>query len=311
MIPQWELSTFPEPWARQLDRFDEVWAPSAFIRDAIAPVVTRPVTLIPGSTGIKLGRFLGRRHFGISESAYAFLFAFDLRSYQQRKNPLAVVDAFAEVMRARPSRDLVLIVKVAGTVARPDAAQALRERLRDRTVNLGLGRALIIERDLTDAETKNLVRCCDCFVSLHRSEGFGRFLAEAMLLGKPVIATGYSGNMEFMTPEVSCLVNYRLVPVGEAEYPFWTGQVWADPDVDEPVDWMTRLVDDPALGAPPWRAGEPPHPFPVQLSGDWLALSRSLARDLQLIAIRLPFTGRVYDVALATAGPALLIARLP
>jgi glycosyltransferase involved in cell wall biosynthesis len=253
VIPQWELSTFPEPWARELERFDEVWAPSAFIRDAIAPVVTRPVTLIPGSTGIKLGRFLGRRHFGISESAYAFLFAFDLRSYQQRKNPLAVVDAFAEVMRARPSRDLVLVVKVAGTVARPDAAQALRQRLRDRTANLGLGRALIIERDLTDAETKNLVRCCDCFVSLHRSEGFGRFLAEAMLLGKPVIATGYSGNMEFMTPEVSCLVNYRLVPVGEAEYPFWTGQVWADPDVNEPVDWMTRLVDDPAWGR---RLGE-------------------------------------------------------
>jgi glycosyltransferase involved in cell wall biosynthesis len=248
VFPQWELSKYPEPWARELERFDEVWAPSTFIRDAVAPVVKRPVTLIPGATGVTLGRFLGRRYFGIPESAYAFLFAFDLRSYHQRKNPLAVVDAYAEVIRARPARDLVLVVKVAGTAARPDAAEALRERLKDRTANLGLGRVHIMERDLTDTETKNLVRCCDCFVSLHRGEGFGRFLAEAMLLGKPVIATAYSGNMEFMNSDVACLVNFRLVPVDESEYPFWNAQVWADPDVNETTAWMTRLIDDPSWG---------------------------------------------------------------
>jgi glycosyltransferase involved in cell wall biosynthesis len=248
VLPVWELSKYPEHWASQLERFDEIWAPSSFVRDAIAPVVSRPVTLIPWSTGVRLGRFLGRRSFGIPESSYAFLFAFDLRSYQERKNPLAVVDAFASVVRARPARDLALIVKVAGTAARPEAALALRQRLREATANLGLGRAVIIERDLTDTETKNLVRSCDCFVSLHRGEGFGRFLAEAMLVGRPVIATAYSGNMDFTNPDVACLVDFQLIPVAPGAYPFWQGQVWADPNVDGAVEWMTRLVDSPALG---------------------------------------------------------------
>jgi glycosyltransferase involved in cell wall biosynthesis len=248
VIPQWELARFPDPWARQLERFNEVWAPSAFIHDTIAPAISRPVTHIPGSTGVRLGGFMGRRAFGIPESAYAFLFAFDLRSYHERKNPLAVVDAYAEVLRARPTRDLALVVKVAGSASRPDAAQALRQRLRDCTAKLGLGRVVLLERDLSDTETKNLVRCCDCFVSLHRSEGFGRFLTEAMLLGRPVIGTAYSGNMDFMTPDVSCLVDFRLTPVGASEYPFWEDQVWAEPSVDSAIRWMLRLVDEPAWG---------------------------------------------------------------
>jgi glycosyltransferase involved in cell wall biosynthesis len=247
VLPVWELSKYPEQWARQLERFDEVWVPSAFVRDAIAAEIDRPVTVIPWSTGARLGASLGRRYFGIPESAYAFLVAFDLRSHQERKNPLAVVDAFAEVLSARPSRDLALVVKVTGTDARTNAAETFRQRLAERTGRL-VRRVSLIERELTDTETKNLVRCCDCLVSLHRSEGFGRFLAEAMLLGRPVIGTAYSGNMEFMNPDVSCLVGFRLVPVAPGAYPFWEGQVWAEPDLNEAIVWMTRLVDDPAWG---------------------------------------------------------------
>ena len=112
---------------------------------------------------------------------------------------------------------------------------------------------MLIERGLTDNETKNLVHSCDCFVSLHRSEGIGRFLAEAMYMGKPVIATGWSGNMEFMNRDVACLVSYRLVPVREGDYPFWENQLWADPNVDEAAGWMVRLVDQPDWGR---RLGE-------------------------------------------------------
>jgi glycosyltransferase involved in cell wall biosynthesis len=253
VFPQWELPRYPETWARQLERFDEVWVPSAFIRDAIAPGVSRPVILIPGPTGVRLARFLGRRYFGIPESAYAFLFAFDLRSYYQRKNPFAVVDAFAQLVKTRPSHDLVLVVKIAGASERPEAAEAVRQRLRDSTSNLGLGRVIILDRPFSDTETKNLVRRCDCFVSLHRSEGFGRFLAEAMYVGKPVIATAYSGNLEFMNPDVSCLVEFNPVPVLEGDYPFPSGQVWAEPNVEQASAWMRRLVDDPAWGR---RLGE-------------------------------------------------------
>jgi glycosyltransferase involved in cell wall biosynthesis len=279
VFPTWELPSYPQTWARQLERFDEIWAPSAFIRDAIAPVVSRPITVIPEPTGIHVGRFLGRRYFGIPESAYVFLFAFDLRSYHQRKNPLAVLDAYAEVISQRPSRDLVMVVKVAGADVRPDIAEALRRRISERTTALGLGRVLVIERGFSDSETKNLVRCCDCFVSLHRSEGFGRFLAEAMFLGRPVIATAYSGNMEFMTPDVACLVGFRLVPVGEGEYPFWTGQAWAEPNLDEAVAWMVRLVDDPAWGR---RLGE--------------QASRRIRSDFSYRAVGLRYMDRLREV---------------
>lgn len=248
VLPVWELAKYPEQWARQLERFDEVWVPSAFVRDAVAPAIDRPVTVIPWSTGARDGASPGRRYFGIPESAYAFLVAFDLRSYQERKNPLAVVDAFAGVVRARSSRDIVLVVKMSGGDARPAVAEEIRGRLAERTADLALGRVSFIERNLTDGETKNLVRCCDCFISLHRSEGFGRFLAEAMLLGRPVIGTGYSGNMEFMNAEVSCLVDFSLIPVAAGAYPFWQDQVWAQPDLEAAIAWMIRLVDDPAWG---------------------------------------------------------------
>src|SRR5262249_43223973 len=149
VVPFWELSRYPAIWARQLERFDEIWVASAFIRDAIAPDLNRPVTVIPSSTGFRPGPSAGRRYFSIPESAYAFLFGFDLRSYHERKNPLAVVDAFAEVVRARPARDMVLVVKMSGADSRPATAEEIRGRLAERTANLGLGRVSIIERDLT------------------------------------------------------------------------------------------------------------------------------------------------------------------
>ncbi|HTH00809.1 MAG TPA: glycosyltransferase family 4 protein [Vicinamibacterales bacterium] len=253
VFPTWELPNYPRHWAQALERFDEVWAPSAFVRESIAPAVGRPVTTIPEPTGMRMSRFLGRRYFGIPESAYAFLFAFDLRSYYHRKNPQAVIEAYTQVARARPTRDLALVVKMAGGDVRPEAAALMREELRSRAEAMGLSRMVVIERELTDTETKNLVHCCDCFVSLHRSEGFGRFLAEAMYLGKPVIATAWSGNLEFMNPDVACLVGYRLIPVRDGEYPFWNDQMWADPNVDEAGEWMVRLVDQPGWGR---RLGE-------------------------------------------------------
>jgi glycosyltransferase involved in cell wall biosynthesis len=108
---------------------------------------------------------------------------------------------------------------------------------------------------MDDREIRSLVGQCDCFVSLHRSEGFGRGLAEAMLMGKPVIATGYSGNLDFTNEENRCLVDYVLVPVGEAEYPFGAGQLWAEADVDMAAGFMRAVVNDPALAREKGAAG--------------------------------------------------------
>jgi len=243
VYPAWELERYPEEWSRQLERFDEVWAPSLFIMDALKDSVTVPVVHMPLACEVILSYFLGRRWFGIPESAYAFLFFFDFRSYVARKNPEAVLAAFRKLLEQKRYANCVLVIKVHGAEAAPAEIQGLKERLapyRDRI--------LLIDRTLTDNEVKNLVRVCDSFVSLHRSEGFGRGLIEAMYLGKPVIGTRYSGNLDFMNEQNSLLVDCELIPLTEGQYPHWQGQVWADADVDQAARYMAKLVDQPELG---------------------------------------------------------------
>jgi glycosyltransferase involved in cell wall biosynthesis len=243
LYPNWELSRFPSEWFPMLDRFDEVWAPSKFIADSIEGHISKPLRHLPVSCEVDLSSLLSRRYFGIPESTYAFIFFFDFRSFASRKNPYAVVEAFRLLMEARPTSDCTLVIKVNGSELVPQAFARLKDELaqyRDRII--------LIDRTVTDNEVKNLIRCCDCFVSLHRSEGFGRGLAEAMYLEKPLIATAYSGNMDFMDEQSALLVDYSLIPVQEGEYPKHEGQVWADADVEQASAQMIKLVDRPSLG---------------------------------------------------------------
>lgn len=243
VYPAWELSHYPREWAEQLDRFDEIWAPSVFIRDALLPVVNRPVVHMPLACEVMLSSFRSRRYFGVPEAAYAFLFFFDFRSYAARKNPGAVIRAFHALCQLRPSANACLVIKVHGSESAPEALADLQQAVADLR-----GRAVLINQAMDDNDTKNLVRSCDCFVSLHRSEGFGRGLAEAMYLGKPVIATRYSGNLDFMDDSTAYLVDHTLVPLKAGNYPFWQSQHWADADTDQAAMYMARLLDDPVSG---------------------------------------------------------------
>jgi glycosyltransferase involved in cell wall biosynthesis len=247
VFPTWELPRYPREWAERLLAFDDIWVTTEFVRQAVRDAAGRDARVVLGAAGARLKPFRGRRDFGIPESPFAFLFGFDLRSFVERKNPLAVVDAFGALCRSRPALDTVLVIKMSGGAERPDEAREFRRQLTTRLEGAPIDRVRTIETDLTDSDTKNLVRSADVFVSLHRSEGLGRFLAEAMLLGKPVIATNYSGNVDFMADDVACLVEYRLVPVAPGAYPHWEHQVWADPDVAQAADWMRRLSDDRTL----------------------------------------------------------------
>jgi len=243
VYPAWELARYPLEWAQHLNRFDEVWAPSRFIEKSLAAAVDSPVYHMPLACEVILSGFRGRRWFGIPESSYAFLFFFDVRSYATRKNPEGVVSAFRRMLELRPLAETVLVLKVNGAELAPDALTCLRRSLADIAE-----RVVLIDATLTDNETKNLVRCCDCFVSLHRSEGFGRGLIEAMYLGKPVIGTAYSGNMDFMDSDNSLPVSYRMQPLVAGDYPHWEGQAWADPDLEQAATWMAALIDDPRQG---------------------------------------------------------------
>lgn len=243
IYPAWELSNYPAEWGRVLDCFDEVWAPSEFIADCLGRATSTPVVHMPLACEIGTRGLLSRRYFAIPESSYTFFFAFDFLSYIERKNPFAVLEAFGRAVEERPEADIRLVLKLNNADRRPEAFELLKEAylpFRDRVV--------LIKGQLTDLEMKALMWLSDCFVSLHRSEGFGRGISEAMVLGKPVITTGYSGNMDFCTPETAMLVPYDLIPVGPGEYPHWQGQQWADADVEAAAAHMVALVDDPEIG---------------------------------------------------------------
>lgn len=239
LYPNWELSHFPDAWVPALERFDEIWCPSKFIHDAIDGRVSAPVKHLPVACEVSLSSLLSRRYFGIPENVFAFLFFFDFRSYATRKNPEAVVKAFQQHCLALPTANSHLVIKTSGAETDSAAYARLQETLAPLRA-----RVTFINRTISDNEVKNLIRCCDTFVSLHRSEGYGRGLAEAMYLGKPLICTGYSGNLDFMDQDSALMTGFDLIPVNPGEYPFSEGQVWADAHVDEAADHMSTLYLD-------------------------------------------------------------------
>lgn len=239
--PAWELSRYPDAWAQVLDRFDEIWAPSAFVVEALQAAVSKPVHCMPLPVDLKLSSFLGRRYFGIPEEAFVAVFFFDFASFVDRKNPEAVLEAFERLVARRPEANLHCVIKSRGGRDTEKAQAAIEARL------AALGpRAQAVYGDLSDNEIKNLVRVCDVFVSLHRSEGFGRGMAEAMALGRPAIATGYSGNLDFMPQGTGLLVDYELVAVPSGAYPHGDGQQWAAASPDHASRLIEQLLDDPA-----------------------------------------------------------------
>jgi glycosyltransferase involved in cell wall biosynthesis len=242
IFPAWELPRYPDAWARELDRFDEVWAASRFCYDSFRAAVKAPVHHVVNACEPHMHSRLERSHFNIPGHRFVVLFFFDALSWTARKNPLAVIEAFHGLLAQRPRADVHLVVKMHNTSHAPDVLASIR------TLSEPFAeRITIIEATLTSNEIANLIRCSDCFVSLHRSEGFGRGGAEAMFFGKPVIATGWSGNMQYMNPDVSFPVRFRLVPVQPGEYPEFQDQVWAEPDVGHATQLLMSLVDDPTL----------------------------------------------------------------
>lgn len=239
----WELSRFPDAWLPAFDLVEEVWASSRFIQQAVAEKARCPVIWMPHPINIQPRCRYARRDFGLPETSFLFLFAFDFTSYVARKNPYAVLKAFRLAFPEGGTDPVGLVIKLNGTDVRsPEAAAFLvSPELQD-------SRIRVINAILDDTRMMGLLEVCDCFVSLHRSEGFGRGLAEAMMLGKPVIATGYSGNMDFTNPMNSCVVDYTLVPIGAGEYPYPEGQRWADPDIDHAAWYMRKLVTEPGYG---------------------------------------------------------------
>lgn len=232
----WELPEFPDGWVDRHRFFDEIWCPSEFTRAAIAAKLPKPVLAMPHAIEFPLPQGEFRDKFGLPPRIFLFLFVYDLNSTQERKNPKAVIAAFR---KAFPIGGPVgLVVKTHNPDRNSTAFAELQAELE------GLSNTYLISETLSRAAVYELQQACDCFVSLHRAEGFGLSVAEAMFLGKPVITTDWSGTAEFVNVTNGCPVNYRLLTLDRNYGPYARGQTWADPDVDQAAHWMRSLADD-------------------------------------------------------------------
>ena len=245
----WEVEEFPTSQHAAFLHVDEVWVATDFVRRAIephSPVPVRTITPPLPQPHSAPERTRARADLGLSERPF-FLFAFDYLSTAERKNPWGLVDAFESAFA--PGEGPLLVIKSINAARRPDQAERLRLRV------AGSSDILLLEEYLDAEDRDALVAMCDCYVSLHRSEGLGLTMAEAMALGKPVIATGYSGNLQFMTEANSFLVPWTpaTIPAGCDPYP--SGGTWADPDLEGAARLMRTVLEDPDLAAARGRQG--------------------------------------------------------
>jgi glycosyltransferase involved in cell wall biosynthesis len=232
----WELSAFREEWVPFFDYVDEVWAASDFVRDAYAPWSPVPVVRMPLPIVQPSFPPLGRSHFRLPEQAAVFLYVFDVSSQTERKNPAGAIEAFRRAGFARD--EAVLALKFTNAEYDREAVRALRARADGLNV-------LFLDGYMDRAELWALLASADCYFSPHRSEGFGLTMLEAMSLGKPVIATAYSGNLDFMTPDNSFPLGYRLTRLERDYGPYMRGASWADPDLDEAAQLLRSIVAHP------------------------------------------------------------------
>ncbi len=234
----WELEQVPDEWTDAIGKIDEIWVATEFIAEAMRRVTAKPVFKVPTPIAVNLEREYSRAEFELPEDKFLFLFSFDFNSFAMRKNPDGAIAAFKHAFD--PARtDVGLVIKSINGANNPAKYRQLMELVG------GDPRIFVTDGFLSRSQVSGLHSVVDAYVSLHRAEGLGLGLAESMYLGKPVIGTAYSGNLEFMNPDNSCLVPYKLVPISKGQYLYDDERFrWADPDVEEAGRCMARLADD-------------------------------------------------------------------
>ena len=243
----WEMSKWRDDWLDGFNHVDEVWVASEFTRACLAEVSPVPVVVMPLPFVLPEPPPLGRAHFGLPEGRTIFLLTFDVSSQTERKNPLGAIRAFRRA--ALPRETATLVLKYTNAEYDRDAVRRFHEEAEGLDVTM-------LDGYMSRSELTALMNVSDCYLSLHRGEGFGMTMGEAMMLGKPVIATNYSGNVDFMTPENSYLVDYRIVPLTKDYGPYMRGFVWADADVPQAAQFIREVALNRAAAVEKGRAAQ-------------------------------------------------------
>jgi glycosyltransferase involved in cell wall biosynthesis len=199
-----------------------------------------PVIRIPHNICPKIPESMDRNSFGLPGEGFLFVTMADFSRSPERENPLGAIEAYC---RAFPHNTpgVFFVVKLSNSFHRPELMESIKKYM-DENPSI-----ILVEGHLERPQINALLNACDCYVSLHRSEGFGFPMAEAMYMGKPVIATGWSGNLDFMNISNSLLVSFEMKEIDDEFGPYGKGQVWADPDLDHAAQQMATVFTDEAL----------------------------------------------------------------
>jgi FkbM family methyltransferase len=237
----WEVDELSPVFHEAFRCVDEVWAISRFIQQSLVKHSPVPVHVFPSPIlEPVIDPSITRATLGLPDG-FVFLFAFDYLSVLKRKNPIGLIEAFSQAFA--PGEGPTLVIKSI------NGDRCLSDREQVRLAAAGRPDILLLEDYLSAEQTRALTALSDCYVSLHRSEGLGLTMSEAMSLGRPVIATGYSGNLDFMDESTAYLVPYDLVPVGKGAAPYSPTAMWADPDLVTAAAYMRQVFDDPERAA--------------------------------------------------------------
>ena len=233
----WELPVVPPEWRAAAPLVHEIWVPSRFTAAAIEPLKPHRVHVVPPALALAPPQpsALDRAGFGLPEHAVIVLVSFNLASSFARKNPLGAIAAFRQAFGDRDNR--VLILKICHADHAPEDFARIKQAARAPNIR-------VITGEMSGPDRHALTAAADIVLSLHRAEGFGLVPAEAMLLGKPVVATGWSGNRDFMDVGNAALVGCRLIPA-EDDRGVYRNALWADPDIAEAASHLRRLADAP------------------------------------------------------------------
>lgn len=233
----WELPTLLPEWQMWMKHFHEFWAPTSFIAETLGRSTNKRVTLLPP--------YLPHlRHLQRDTAQHAparnFVYCFDTNSVLERKNPVALLEAFQRACPANgPYDDVTLTLKITyPDHSAPEVRQLYKTAESDRRVR-------IIDQLLSDAELFELMGTATAYVSPHRSEGLGLTVVEAMAASVPVITLPFGGLSRFISPETAFPVSYQLVELAKDHFPYPQGFVWADPDLDSLTENLRLVLEHP------------------------------------------------------------------